>query len=103
MYGWHAVNIHILGWYAGNKIFMFGGLTPNEEEIPVATDELVMFEANSPNDLQCTVNPAVSGNKPAARCYALFQLFSDGHLFLYGGLDANSKLMASCDNDLIGE
>ena len=76
---------------SGNRIFMFGGMKNNHEEIPEATDDLLLFEATSPNDLVCTENPPVSGLKPPARAYPLFQEYSSGKLFLYGGVDKDGK------------
>jgi dynein heavy chain len=75
----------------GNKIFMFGGMMPNSEEVVVPTDELVVLEITGPNDLTATVNPPTQGTCPVARGYAIFQEYSAGRLFLYGGMDVSGK------------
>eukprot|EP00798_Chlamydomonas_sp_ICE-L_P023007 gene23007-30199_t len=75
----------------GNKLVMFGGQKPNEEELLLAVADLVVFEINGPNNLLATVNPPCKGAAPAARAFHTMQEYSPGKIFLYGGMDANNK------------
>ena len=79
---------------SGNKIFMFGGMRPNAEDQMTATNELVVFEITGPNDLVAVVNPPTVGSaKPPARSYGMMQEYSNGKIFVYGGLDVNGKAL----------
>lgn len=74
-------------------IFMFGGVQSDPQGQNVTTDELVRFEVTGPNSLHVTVNPPVTGPKPPARSFATMQEYSNGKLFLYGGLNADGKAL----------
>eukprot|EP00877_Chromochloris_zofingiensis_P015255 jgi/Chrzof1/9984/Cz04g22250.t1 len=76
-----------------NTIVLLGGTVMNEEEQPVVVDELVLLQVTGPNSITCTINPAVSGVKPAPRSGATLLEYSPGKLFLYGGVGSDGKLL----------
>ena len=77
---------------SGNKIFMFGGMSLNDEDATVTVGELVVFEISGPHDLHAVIDPPTSCSLvPPARAYATMCEYSAGKLFLYGGMDAAGK------------
>ena len=72
-------------------IVMLGGTGANEEEQPVVLDEVVFFEHVSSSSITCTINPPVSGQKPAPRTGATMVEMGPGKLFLYGGFNTDGK------------
>lgn len=75
----------------GRFIAMFGGTAVDEAGAALVLDQLVVFSLTGPRALSCTIEPAVSGPKPAARSGAMLVERGPGQLFLYGGFSADGK------------
>lgn len=73
------------------RIIMVGGTGTNAEEQPVVLDEIVVFDMEDTNSLVCSVNPIMSGPRPAARTGATILEYAPGQLLLYGGFNTEDK------------
>jgi hypothetical protein len=70
---------------------MLGGTSTDAEDKPVVLDEVVVFDMEDTNTLVCSINPVVTGPRPAARTGATMLEYAPGQLLLYGGVGADGK------------
>jgi dynein heavy chain len=73
------------------RIVMLGGTSTDAEEKPVVLDEVVVFDIEDTNTMVCSINPVMTGPRPAARTGATMLEYAPGQLLLYGGFGTDGK------------